>query len=45
MDASSLHILVTVQGQLHRIFKRKSFQKSERQMGSITERDGKQGSK
>lgn len=28
MDVSILHILVTVQGQLHSIFRRKSLQKS-----------------
>lgn len=44
-DVSILDILVIVQGQLHSIFKRESFQKSGREMGSTREREGKEGTK
>jgi len=45
MDVSILSILVIVQGQLHSIFRRESFQKYGWEMGSPREREGKRGTK
>lgn len=42
MDVSILSILVIVQGQLHSIFKRESFQKSGREMEVLGKGKGKE---